>query len=93
MSLPLINHSFLLPIIQNQWFLITISFISAYIMNAEIPLFSLKIKNFSFQKYKLQIGFLIASIAMLVTLQFLAIPLIIITYVLLSVANNLMVKE
>jgi CDP-diacylglycerol--serine O-phosphatidyltransferase len=93
MSLPLINHSFLLPIIQNQWFLITISFISAYIMNAEIPLFSLKIKNFSFQKYKLQIGFLIASIVMLVTLQFLAIPLIIITYVLLSVANNLMVKN
>ena len=93
MSLPLINNGDLFNIVHNQWTLVVISFISAYVMNAEIPLFSLKIKNFSFQKYKLQIGFLLASIVMLVTLQFLAIPLIIITYVLLSVANNLMVKK
>ena len=89
MSLPLIGNEMII----NQWTLVVISFISAYVMNAEIPLFSLKIKNFSFQKYKLQIGFLLASIVMLVTLQFLAIPIIIITYVLLSVANNLMVKK
>ncbi len=93
MSLPLIGNEMITTFLSNQWILIIIAFISAYVMNAEIPLFSLKIKNFSFQKYKLQIGFLIASIVMLVTLQFLAIPLIIITYVLLSVANNLIVKE
>ena len=80
-------------LIDNQWVLMAITIISAYVMNAEIPLFSLKIKNFSFQKYKLQIGFLAASVLMLVTLNFLAIPLIIIVYVLLSVGNNLMVKE
>jgi CDP-diacylglycerol--serine O-phosphatidyltransferase len=93
MSLPLIGNEMIITFLSNQWTLVVISFISAYVMNAEIPLFSLKIKNFSFQKYKLQIGFLLASIVMLVTLQFLAIPLIIITYVLLSVANNLMVKK
>lgn len=93
MSLPLIGNEMIITFLSNKWTLIVISFISAYVMNAEIPLFSLKIKNFSFQKYKLQIGFLLASIVMLVTLQFLAIPLIIITYVLLSVANNLMVKK
>ena len=62
-------------------------------MNAEIPLFSLKIKDFSFQKYKLQIGFLIASITMVITLQFLAVPLIILTYVLLSVLNTVLAKK
>jgi CDP-diacylglycerol--serine O-phosphatidyltransferase len=62
-------------------------------MNAEIPLFSLKIKNFSFQKYKLQIGFLVASIVMIATLQFLAVPLVIITYVVLSVVNNILAKK
>ena len=92
-SLPLISNATLSPFLHNQWVLLVITLLSAYIMNAEIPLFSLKIKNFSFEKYKLQIGFLIASIAMIVFLQFLAVPLIIITYVLLSVANNILTKK
>ena len=93
MSLPLINNKYVADFIYNEWVLIAISFLSAFVMNAEIPLFSLKIKNFSFQKYKLQIGFLSASVIMIVTLQFLAIPLIIISYVLLSVVNNILVKK
>jgi CDP-diacylglycerol--serine O-phosphatidyltransferase len=97
MSLPLViadyQNSEMINILSNKWVLIAISFVSAYVMNAEIPLFSLKIKNFSFAKYKLQIGFLVASIIMIATLQFLAVPLIIISYVLLSVANNILVKK
>ena len=73
--------------------LIVISFLSAYLMNAEIPLFSLKIKDFSFAKYKLQIFFLAVSVIMLIFLQTKAVPLIIITYVLLSVFNNLANKK
>jgi CDP-diacylglycerol--serine O-phosphatidyltransferase len=93
MSLPLITNEYIAELIYNEWILIAISFVSAYVMNAEIPLFSLKIKNFSFAKYKLQIGFLVASVIMIATLQFLAVPLIIISYVLLSVANNILVKK
>jgi CDP-diacylglycerol--serine O-phosphatidyltransferase len=78
---------------MNKWVLIGITLLSAYVMNAEIPLFSLKIKNFSFAKYKLQIGFLAASVVMIATMQFLAIPLIIIMYVLLSVLNNFFTKR
>lgn len=91
-SLPLINLSFydqnFSGMVYNKWVLIGITLVSAYIMNAEIPLFSLKIKDFSFAKYKLQIFFLAISIAMLVFLQILAVPLIIILYVLLSVLDN-----
>ncbi|MFY7739084.1 MAG: CDP-alcohol phosphatidyltransferase family protein [Flavobacterium sp.] len=97
MSLPLViaecHFLTLSELLNMKWVLLAITLLSAYVMNAEIPLFSLKIKNFSFQKYKLQIGFLVLSIVMIVTLQYLAIPLIIMTYVLLSVANNMLAKK
>jgi CDP-diacylglycerol--serine O-phosphatidyltransferase len=97
MSLPLVieecHFLTLSELLNIKWVLLAITMISVYVMNAEIPLFSLKIKNFSFQKYKLQIGFLVLSIVMIATLQYLAIPLIIMTYVLLSIANNMLAKK
>lgn len=96
-SLPIINASFFDDnfngIIYNNWVMIGLCFLSAYIMNAEIPLFSLKIKDFSFAKYKLQIFFLAVSVLMLIFLHILAVPLIIIMYVLLSVFNNMTNKK
>jgi len=97
-SIPLViiayqDNQLLVEFLMNKWFLVAITFISAYIMNAEIPLFSLKIKNFSFSKYKLQIGFLLLSIVLIVTLKIVAVPLIIVTYVLLSVINNIVTKK
>ena len=74
-SLPLIIVNFTDTIVAeylcNNWVLLTITFLSTYIMNAEIPLFSLKIKDFSFAKYKLQIFFLAISVLMLIFLQIL----------------------
>lgn len=97
MSLPLITSTFyddnFSRVVYNQWFLIAITLLSTYIMNAEIPLFSLKIKDFSFAKYKLQIFFVSLAVLMLVTLKILAVPLLIVIYVLLSVINNLVTKK
>lgn len=91
-SLPLVismhPNAFFTEYLSNQWVLIGLTLLSAYIMNAEIPLFSLKIKNFSVAKYKLQIFFLAISVLMLIFLQILAVPLIIFLYVLLSVLDN-----
>lgn len=96
-SLPLVADYFHneidLGFSYSKWFLIALTFLSAYVMNAEIPLFSLKIKNFSFAKYKLQIFFLAISVLMLIFLQIVAIPLIILIYVLLSVINNIVNKK
>ena len=97
-SIPLVITAYehnqqLVEIFMNKSFLVAITIISAYIMNAEIPLFSLKIKDFSFSKYKLQIFFLAISVLMLIFLQILAVPLIIIIYVLLSVINNMVNKK
>lgn len=97
-SIPLVITAFqqnqqLVTFLMSKWFLTAITLLSAYLMNAEIPLFSLKIKDFSFSKYKLQIFFLTVSVLMLIFLQILAVPLIIIIYVLLSVLNNIVTKK
>lgn len=92
LSLPIIlsqtNSLLVIGLLNTKVVLIAISLMSAYMLNAEIPLFSLKIKQFSFAKYRLQISFVAVSVLLLIFLQIAAIPLIIIGYVILSVINN-----
>ena len=96
LSLPIILKStsslLVLGLLVNEWILLLITALSAYILNAEIPLFALKIKEFSFEKYKLQISFLLFSVVLLIFLQISAVPIIILSYVLLSVINNRILK-
>jgi CDP-diacylglycerol--serine O-phosphatidyltransferase len=97
LSLPLVlkntDSLFVIEALTNQWVLLIITLFSAYILNAEIPLFSLKIKKFNFIDNKIQIVFLSLSILLLIFLQLLAVPLVIVTYVLLSVVNNTINKN
>ena len=87
-SLPLIlifqPNPQLLDIILNPWFLGGLTLFSCYMLNAEIPLFALKFSCWSFGENKIRYIFLIFCILLLVFLHFAAIPLIIISYVLLS---------
>ncbi len=87
MSLPLIlNHDEfgLTPIILNPAFLIVFAALSSYLMVAEIPFLSFKIKVLSWQEAKPQILLLIGVILFLFTLKFAAFPIIILYYVILS---------
>lgn len=97
LSLPLVlqntNSLFVIEALTNQWLLLIITLFSAYLLNAEIPLFSLKIKKFNFKDNGLQIVFLISSVLLLLFLKYMAIPLVIIFYVLLSVVNNKFLKK
>jgi CDP-diacylglycerol--serine O-phosphatidyltransferase len=92
LSLPLVikysDSIFVLEILTNQWVLVVITLFSAYILNAEIPLFSLKIKKFNLKDNALQIVFLLLSFLLLFFFQFAGIPLVIIGYVLLSIVSN-----
>jgi len=92
LSLPLVlkysDSLVMLEVLTNQWVLMAIILFSAYILNAEIPLFSLKVKKFSFKHNALQIVFLSFSFLLLVFFQYAGIPLIIISYVLLSIVSN-----
>lgn len=95
MSLPLVlsESDLLHETLGNQWVLLAITLLSAYIMNAEIPLFSLKIKKLNFKDNALQMVFLFLSVLLLVFFQYLGITLVIIFYVLLSVVNNIIPKK
>lgn len=97
LSLPLVIQysgiDFVVESLQCIKVLLVITLLSAYVMNAEIPLFSLKIKNFTFQKNALQIFFLAVSVILLLVFKYLGVPLIILFYVLLSVVNNVFIKK
>ncbi|MDG1038024.1 MAG: CDP-alcohol phosphatidyltransferase family protein [Polaribacter sp.] len=91
-SLPLIqeysNIEFALNLITNNYFLIIITILLTYLMNAQLPLFSLKFKDYSVKNNLIKYVFLIASLLMIIFLQYISIPLIIIVYVVLSVISN-----
>jgi CDP-diacylglycerol--serine O-phosphatidyltransferase len=97
MSIPMIlfanQYEWLSEILSNPYFLVGLSFLSAYLLNAEIPLFSLKVKYFSWEKNKLQAVFLAISALLIVVFQYLAIPIIILFYVSLSVINNSLLQK
>ena len=92
MSIPMIQfdgtHEWLVNALFNPFVLLIISLVSAYMLNAEIPLFSLKIKDFSWDKNKLQVFFLTIAATLLLFLGFTALPIIILLYVVLSIVNN-----
>ncbi len=91
-SLPLIleysNIELVNNLIRNNYFLITITLILTYLMNAELPLFSLKFKNYAVKNNIIKYLFLMISLFMIISLQYLSIPLIITIYVILSLISN-----
>ncbi|MBS9774393.1 MAG: CDP-alcohol phosphatidyltransferase family protein [Tenacibaculum sp.] len=96
-SLPLIaefsDQLFFVDLVLNKYFLIISTILLTFLMNAELPLFSLKFKDYSFKSNKIKYLFLLTSVVLLATLQFVAIPLIIIFYVFLSVLSNSLIKK
>ncbi|MGB3150603.1 MAG: CDP-alcohol phosphatidyltransferase family protein [Maribacter sp.] len=92
LSLPLIlfyhPSNVLSDIILNQWFLIGLTLVSAFLLNCSLPLFALKFKNWSFKDNALRYIFLIISLVLLITMQFLAVPFIIVFYVLSSLVSH-----
>jgi len=92
LSLPLIlvyqPHPIAVSLILNEWFLVGLTLFSCYILNAEIPLFALKFSDWSFKPNKLRYLFIAFCLIMIVLLQFIAIPVIIASYVLLSIISN-----
>lgn len=73
--------------------LISITCVFSYLLIAELPLFALKFKNFGWSDNKIRYVFLIISLAMLIIFQVMAIPFIVILYILLSIVNNLIFKQ
>jgi len=87
-SLPLIYEFQYTAVIEsimfNKWFLISLTVLSSLLLNAEIPLFALKFKTWDFASNKIRYIYLGISLLAIVALQFIAIPVIILLYILIS---------
>lgn len=92
LSFPLIlefqNNDLINAIILNKWFLISLTLLSAFLMNSNLKLLALKFKTFDFKHNASRYVLIILSIVLLVIFQFAALPLIIILYILISLLNK-----
>lgn len=91
-SLPIIVHfddSLIQNLLLNNWMLIIITVIFSFLLVVELPLFSLKFKDYKWTNNKIRFSFIGASVILLLLLKIIALPLIIILYVLISVIENL----
>ena len=80
-------------IIENKYFLIVLTVVLCFLMNAEILLFSLKLKDYSWKNNKIKYSFILITAILCVALKFIAIPIVILIYVLLSIIENQFVKK
>jgi CDP-diacylglycerol---serine O-phosphatidyltransferase len=80
-------------LILNTITLLTITIIFSFLLVAELPLFSLKFKNYAWKSNQIRYLFLTISILLLISLKFVALPLIILIYIILSILKNSLSNE
>ena len=87
-SLPLIylttSNDIVLHYILNKWVLYGFVILVSFLMISKFPMMSLKSSSFSLKDNKPQLVLLVLGIVALVTLQWLAVPIIFLAYILLS---------
>lgn len=81
-------NEFLLGLLKNKIALSLIIIIFSLFLVSEFPMFSLKFKSMGFKGNKIRYIFIVLSVILLILLHTIAIPLIIILYILLSAINN-----
>ena len=95
-SLPLIVHThgeIWKDVIVNTNNLLILSVVMSYLLVMEMPLIALKFKNFGWKGNEARFLLIILTVVLLLTLKILAVPAVIILYILLSVADNFRKKR
>ncbi|MFC4721216.1 CDP-alcohol phosphatidyltransferase family protein [Geojedonia litorea] len=96
-SLPVIlefqKSELISQVILNPWFLIALTLLSCYLLNSNIKLFALKFKTWGFKPNSMRYTFILLSLLLLITLQFVAIPLVILLYILLSLVDSYVLRS
>ncbi len=97
-SLPLIfwahsneTHTFL-SVLHNKYFLLTATIIMSLLLVSKIEMLSLKFSNFKIRENIARYTLLLISVILFIILRWLAVPVIIITYIIVSLADNLIHK-
>lgn len=81
------NH-LLVSLLENEYFLAALILVFSLLLVAEFPMFSLKFKNLGLKGNHIRYIFIVLSAILLISLHTVAIPLIILLYILLSAINN-----
>jgi len=91
-SLPLIveyqNSALLEAVILNPWFLLGITVVSCYLLNAPVKLIALKFKTWGFKANIPRYLLILLSVTLLAIFQFAGIPLIIVGYIIVSMFSK-----
>ena len=74
---------------QKDYFVFGFVVLSSYLLVAELPMFAFKFKNFNWKGNEIRFGFILFSILLLAIFKLVALPWLIIVYVLLSFIINL----
>ena len=90
-ALPFLNFP-IFDFIHSPFVLALITIIFSLLLVSRIDLFALKFKNFSWADNKIRFTFLLLSVLLLATLQWAALPLIIILYLVLSLGIRVFSK-
>ena len=92
MAFPLlIEHPFfssIKPLLLSYWALFILTLVSSLLMNLRLPLFSFKIKTLNIKDYRYQIFIIISSLPAFYFLDWAAVPLIILIYLILNFLKN-----
>lgn len=78
--------------LSSHYFICIGSIVMAILLVSELPMFSLKFKNFSWKDNKIKFGFLLSCVILLFIFNCFAIPFIVLTYILVSIITNLIKK-
>lgn len=78
------SQSLLYMVLTNSYFYLTMAILMSLLMVSELPLFGLKFKSFRLKGNEVRFFFLLSALAMVLAMQFLAVPFIILLYLLLS---------
>ncbi|MDQ3535111.1 MAG: CDP-diacylglycerol--serine O-phosphatidyltransferase [Bacteroidota bacterium] len=90
-SLPIIIYyqdMFFSLYLMNVWVLVFITLVFSFLLVAELPLFSLKFRNYKWSENKIRFSFLIISILVLLFFKIIAVPIIIVLYIIVSLIQN-----
>ncbi len=95
-SLPVILHFYgdeWKALIVNTNNLLVMTVVLSFLLVSEIRLIALKFKNFSWKGNEFRYAFIAACIVLLLTLQILAVPIILLLYIVLSIISNVSKSE
>ena len=87
-SLAVIQSTGTIMLLHSTWVLLVITIISSYLLNANLPLFALKFKDYSFKNNAVKYIFLAISVLLIAILKVIAVPIIILLYILLSLITK-----